>query len=340
MRSSKHIFLIILAIGFIFSAPSILPAGSTASAQGNRIDGTVYGYGRRPMADMYIELNDNLGRTISRIRTSNGGAFTFAGLPQGNYIVRVLTQGTDYEEHEERVEIDNLTGRDFETKQVLVYLRLKQGAMPPTAEAVFGQEVPADAQKLYEKGVADLANKRDAEGLAALRSAVEAFPKYYAALERLGLEYIQLGKPEALRAAEVLLSVAVGINPRGYRSWYGLAYAQNSLGRFIEGSAASQKAIELRPTAADAVFLHGRILRNLKKYSEAEKHLLKAKDLFGNAPAPLHWELALLYGNDLKRYAEAARELKLYLKAKPDAANADNVKKLIVDFESKAAKKP
>lgn len=313
---------------------------STAFAQGgNRIEGTVYGYGRRPIPDMYVELNDNLGRTLSRVRTSNAGSFTFAGLPQGNYIVRVLTQGTDYEELEERVEIDNLTGRDFESKQVLLYLRLKQGATPPNAEPIFGQEVPDEAKKLYEKGIADLASKRDAEGLAALRGAVEAFPKYYAALERLGLEYVQLGRPETLQAAELLLNLAVGINPRGFKSWYGLAYARHALARYTEGLAASEKAIVLRPTAADAVFLHGRILRSLKKYPEAEKIFLKAKGLFGDGPAQLHWELALLYGNNLKKYAEAAKELKLYLKAKPDAANAENVKKLIADFESKAAQK-
>ncbi|MBP9664471.1 MAG: carboxypeptidase regulatory-like domain-containing protein [Pyrinomonadaceae bacterium] len=340
MRSNKYFFAIFLSVGFIISAPLILPANSTVFAQaGNRIDGSVYGYGRRPIPDLYVELNDDLNRTIARTKTSNSGAFTFAGMPSGTYIVRVLTSGTDYEEREERVEIFNLTPTAFESRQVLLYLKLKQGTTLPNAEVIFGQEVPAEAQQLYEKGIADLASKRDAEGLEALRGAIETFPKYYAALERLGLEYVQIGKPETLQAAELLLNVAVGVNARGFKSWYGLACARHALGNYTEGLAASEKAVELKPTAADAVFLHGRLLRNLKRYSEAEKQLLKAKELFVTVPAHLHWELALIYGNSLKKYAEAARELKLYLKVKPDAANAENVRKLIVDFETKAAKK-
>ncbi len=288
------------------------------------------------MADMYIELNDDLNRTIARQRTNNAGAFNFEGLGQGNFILRVLTSGTDYEEREERVEIYNITDNARDTKQVVFYLRLKRGVTPPNAEPVFLQDVPPAAQKLYEKGVADLEAKRTAEGLAELRSAVEAFPKYYAALERLGLEYIQLGKPEALQAAELLLNTATGINARGFRSWYGLALARHSLRYYEEGLKAGAKAVELRPTSADAIFLHGRLLRSLKRFNEAEKQLVKAKELAGTPTAEMHWELALLYGNELKRYADAAKELKLYLKVDPNAANAENVKKLIRDFESKA----
>ena len=52
----------------------------------------------------------------------------------------------------------------------------------------------------------------------------------------------------------------------------------------------------------------------------------------------VHWELALLYGNGLNRYRDAARELKLFLKAKPDYADAEKkkVEKLIATFEEKA----
>ena len=50
----------------------------------------------------------------------------------------------------------------------------------------------------------------------------------------------------------------------------------------------------------------------------------------------VHWELALLYGKALKRYKDAAKELRLYLKARPDDKNAESIKKLIVDFEEKA----
>ena len=50
-------------------------------------------------------------------------------------------------------------------------------------------------------------------------------------------------------------------------------------------------------------------------------------------------ELATLYGNNMNRYADAARELKLFLKAQPDSKDAENIKKLIADFEAKAQAK-
>ena len=53
----------------------------------------------------------------------------------------------------------------------------------------------------------------------------------------------------------------------------------------------------------------------------------------------VNWELALLYGRDMKRYADAAKELKLFLKESPDAKDAAAIKKLIDEYEAKAANK-
>jgi tetratricopeptide (TPR) repeat protein len=334
MKLSERI-LVLAAATLLIASPL---ASHAYAQQGNGIEGFVFGYERRPVADMYVELYDDFGRTLGRQRTNNAGAFSFEGLRPGNFVVRVLTAGTDYEEREERVEIYNLTERDRDTKNVVIYLRLKRGATPPNAEPVFAQDVPAEAQRRFEKGVADLDAKRQADGLKELRSAIEAFPKYYAALERLGIEYLQIGRPDTVEAARILLEVAVGVNPRAFRSWYGLARARLLQNAPDEALKAAEKAAELKPNSADAVFLQGRILRGLKKYPEAEKHLVKAKEIAGTPTAEMHWELALLYGNNLKLYSEAAKELTLYLKVNPEASNAENVKKLIAEFESKAKK--
>jgi hypothetical protein len=67
--------------------------------------------------------------------------------------------------------------------------------------------------------------------------------------------------------------------------------------------------------------------------------LLKAKELSKDTMPHVHWELALLYGNDMDRFADAARELRLFLKASPKAKDSDNILKLIAEFEGKAASK-
>jgi tetratricopeptide (TPR) repeat protein len=326
----------------VLSAPFVSSAGFTAAAQ-NRISGYVFGIDRQPLNDLYVELLDDLYRTIQRTRTSGGGGYGFGGLGSGVFKVRVLTYGTSYEEQEQDVEIQNFstgTGRTvgFDSQQRDFYLKLKKGATPENT-VVFTQEVPAEAKKLYEKAVSDLEKKHQNEGLASLRTAIEQFPRYYDALDRLGTEYIKLAKPEAYQAAAVLFTVAVEVNPRSFSSWYGLGYSHYSLGKKAEALNAIQKAVEVNAYSPDVLILHGTLLRLAQKYKDAEKQLIKARDVSKDSIPQVHWELALLYGNHLKRYADAARELKLFLKGQQDSKDAEKIQKLIQEFENKAAAK-
>ncbi|MBK8466376.1 MAG: hypothetical protein IPL32_11145 [Chloracidobacterium sp.] len=337
LRTSLRLLVIVPAMAVILCTPLYAQIG-------NSISGYVFGLNRRPMADLYVELTDDYGRTLGRKRTSGSGFFRFDGMAQGRFVLRVMTAGTDYEEKEETVEIDNITSTDSTGATRIrghanesrdIYLRLRRG-LTPTNAVVFAQDVPPEAKKLYEKALDDLGNKRTLEGLSNLRSALEVFPKYYLALEKLGTEYINLGLPEGYKAAEILFATAVEVNKRGYGSWYGMAYARYSLGNFSDGLTAVQKAVELSPSNPNTVFLHGVLLKKTQKYADAEKQLIKARDLSDDKLPRVHWELATLYGNNLQRYADAARELKLFLKAQPDAKDAENIKKLIADFEEKA----
>jgi tetratricopeptide (TPR) repeat protein len=201
------------------------------------------------------------------------------------------------------------------------------------------QEVPVEAEKLYKKALSDLDAKRQPEGLAGLRAAIQIFPRYYYALERLGSEYIKLGTPEAMEAAAILLDSATQVNPRGFKSWYGLAYAHYVLGNVANSSAAIQKALEINATSPDALLLNGVLLRNAKKYGEAEKQLVKARDIAKNTLPRIHKELGLLYGKYMDKYPDAVKELKMYLKSVPEAKDAEELKKLITEYESKSVPK-
>ncbi len=315
------------------------------SGFGNSISGTVYGVDRQPLTDMQLELLDDFSRTVMRTRTRANGQFSFSRLPAGRYKIRVFGFGTNYLESVEEVpEIINFTRANnggvstggFSNEIKDIYMRLRKGADSLVTGALFVQEVPDDAKKLYDKAIADLDAKKDDAGLAGLRATLEIFPKHYYALERLGSEYVQLGHFEA---AEILLTIAVGVNPRGYRSWYGLAYSQYSQQKYEAGSVSADKAIELEPSSGEAMALSGALLRYNKKYAEAEKRMLKAVKLLNDTNPQIHWELALLYGRNLNRYADAAKELKLFLKAQPKSKDAEMITKLIAEFEKKAETK-
>ena len=314
-----------------------------AVGQGNTVSGHVFGIDRRPLGDVNVELLDDLSRTISRGRTNASGRYWFRGLSSGRFRVRVLPLGTDYEEQEQDVEIVNfarttgvgdtrILGSSNEVRDFyLTPRRVATGLAAPAT--VFAQEVPDPARKLYKEALVSLENQKTQEGYAALKSAIEIFPKYFAALEMLGTEYVKAGHFEA---AQILLAIAVNVNPRAYKSWYALARAYAEQGNEKEALEAAKKALEINAIAAESLFLIGKLLRRAKDYVEAEKYLTKANLVTGGAAADVHFELALLYGHGMKKYKEAAKELKLYLKARPDDKNAENIKKLIVDFESKA----
>lgn len=342
-----RIHIVILTVTIVGFLPFISHNTSSAYGQfGNSISGFVYGLERKPVADIDVELLDDLSRTVGRTRTNGSGRYVFNGMGSGRFTVRVLAFATDYQEQDGEIEIINFSSQSgsglriggHSNEQKDFYLKLKKGVAIAAAGSFFAQDVPADAKKLYDKGIAELDHKLYKDGQSSLRAAIDIFPKYYAALERLGNENIRMGNPESYMMAESLFKSAVEVNPRGYKSWYGLAYARYALSKNTEALAAVQKAVELNSNWTEAVLLAGSLLRQAKRYDESEKQLLKAKELSKSTNADVHWQLALLYANGLKRYADAARELKLFLKVQPDTKDAESIKKLIADFEAKAQK--
>ena len=203
----------------------------------------------------------------------------------------------------------------------------------PAAKVVFFQDVPPEAKRLYDHALAQLDDKQMVAAYSSLKSAIEIFPKYYDALELLGTEYVKAGH---FKAANVLLSVAVHVNERGYKSWHALALAFYGEKMLPEALSAVEKAIDLSPSSSESLLLSGSLLRQAKRYRESEVRLLKAIEMSNDSLPDVHWELALLFGNGLKKYKDAARELRLFLKARPDHKDAESIKKLITEFEEKA----
>ncbi len=320
--------------------PLILFGAFTAHGQGNTVSGHVYGPGRTPVSDATVELLDEFSRLVARARTDNSGRYFFNGAPSGRVVVRVSAFDTDYEEQEQSLEIVNFSRETasgqrrisgFSNEQLDFYLKPRKGALLVT-DTVFIQEVPADARALYDRAIIALNGKKEEQGLKDLKTAIETFPKYYDAIVRLGAEYARLQHYEA---AQVLFAVAVEINPRGRRAWYGLAYSLNSMERFDDAFVAAKKGVDLGDASPESLLLYGVLLRKQKQYNEAAKQMLRAIQLAKGVLPSAHWQLALLYAYDLERYRDAAKQLRLFLKAQPNTKDAENIKKLIAEFEAK-----
>jgi len=313
----------------------------TYGQYGNTINGFVFGLERRPIADANIELQDEYNRTVARTRTSASGRYTFERLSSGRFRVRTFSVG-DYEEQEQDVEIQNVTTTDgfgnartsgFDNVQRDFYLKLRRDANVAKPETIFAQTIPDQAKQSFLTALKELDNKNQAKGFEDLKHAIELFPEYYDALELLGSEYVKL---KYFVPAQILLQKAVQVNDRGYKSWYGLAYALYSLNVNDEAIKAAEKAAILNPSSIESALLAGVTLRKGRRFDDAEIQLKRANVLAKGSVPEAHWHLALLYSNDLKRYDEAAKELELFLKTSPNTKDKDRIKQLIVDLRAKS----
>jgi len=288
----------------------------------------VWDPGRRPVADVYVELQNENYSTISRTRTDSTGRFSFIGIQSGRYNVKVLTTGTNYIEYTESVELVSVLRGGSDSVYLDIYLKIDKrkfnSGFNGISEVVFVQEVPEEARRLYKKGLKDIND--GSKGFDEIEQALRVFPEYFDALNTLGCEYV--ARKEYQKSLAYLIR-SIDVNQRSFSSFYALAYACYELNHRPEALEAARAATVLQPTSVNAQLLYGTLLRLDGSYEKAEKVLLEGKKLSKERSVPeIHWQLALLY-NKLGRNKEAADELEEYLKLQPDAPNKKEIQGLI-----------
>ncbi|MFZ0063956.1 MAG: carboxypeptidase regulatory-like domain-containing protein [Pyrinomonadaceae bacterium] len=320
-------------------------AFTTAQAGRSVITGTVFVEAHRPIADIWIELLDDFNSTISRLKTDPSGRFTFGGLINGNYRLRVLPYGTDYKEQVQEVtlaSVSAVSGRPGTDRQTIdIYLkrndRAPVGPFAVGPRVVFVQEVPPEAERLYEEGVRLLRDKKEREGFESLKKSLEVFPTYYLALDRLGAEYAMRGNKDRSywEAARLLLEKAVEVNPSGINSVFGLGWTQYQLGMNAQAITSMELAVSLNGKSPDAFLWLGKAQLRVSAVDKAEVAFKKANELTKGKVAEIHKLLAKIY-SDQKRYREAADELELYLKTTSDDQDDAQIHALIKQMRAKA----
>jgi tetratricopeptide (TPR) repeat protein len=307
------------------------PSNVFFAPQVNSISGYVSDDRRTPIADLQVELLNDMESVIQRTKTDSSGLFRFPRLTAGIFQVRVQTYGTNYIGQTKRVLLDRT--RAFE--QVDFVLTAKRtGSTGATTGAVFIQEVPEPARREYERGAALLRKtEQRRQGLETLKKAIDLFPLYFDALELLGTEYV---KEQEYELAIPVLTKAIEINRRSYQSLYVLSVAQYNLKQLPQAIESMRRAITLNQGSVNGNLWLGMLLRQTSKLDEAETYLKQADKLAESKSPDAHWQLALLF-NQLKRYKEAADELELFLKVQPDSKDIELIKKLIQRFRQQSA---
>jgi len=308
---------------------------------GSSITGHVWdAASRRPLDKIRVELLDEVDSVISTARTDGSGRYIFNGLSNGTFQVRVLTHGTNYVGQSRRVQIISF-GRPQESGpsrigagQVIQQdFMLRPGGNSASGPgSIFVQEVPAEARKIFDQALQDLDSKKNERGLEGLKKAIEIFPNYYYALERLGTEYVKL---QYFEPARILLSKAVEVNPRAYSSLYALGIAQYNLKQNSAALESLRRAISLNPDSVDTRLWLGIALMRDSKMSEAETEFKDAIAKGGKHISEVYWRLAKVY-ETTKRLREAADAMETFLKLEPKHPQSEALKRLIERWREKA----
>ena len=337
--AGKIALILLTGIAFCVSAQNTL-------AQ-NSISGMIYDANRQPVPRIDVELLDEFERLLKSTQTTTSGLYFFQGLRAGIYYVQIRTGGTNYRETKERIQVGQAnrisgTGQTSGSEALQVDLILQVDRRGNNTESqlnnevVFAQNVPKEAEGYFEDALKKLKDEKHDEAIAGLENALKVFPDYFLALEKIGYEYLAKNK---FAEAENVFAKAFSINPKSFSAKSGLGIAQYKLGKRSEAVKTLEESIALNQSSANSFLFLGKIYREMKDFEKAETNLKKAKELGKNKIADVYWELALLYYYNLNRPGEAADELELFLKAKPNAENKPQIEKLIKTMREKAKEK-
>ncbi len=311
-------------------------------AQGNFIRGKVRDTSGRNIAQALVTLQTGTGLMINQTTTNNEGDFSFGGLSDTSYIL--VVSFVDYQSVSERVEFlaQPSTGSPGELRTIEITLPPKTVDRIPPPRSTFVQTVPPAAREAFDRGMKLAKDGKSLDTVEAFREALSVFPDYFDAHFALANEFIKI---ERLDDAISELEHARRINPKDGRVFQAFGLVMSKQKKYAIAAIAFGEAVKLSPNDAQILLLRGAALldhiatlnpslsqeaaaERERLLTTAEKDLLKAYQVSGQKLASVHLQLARLYEKKGDR-TRAADELGLYLKAVPDAKNADAIRDAI-----------
>jgi tetratricopeptide (TPR) repeat protein len=194
---------------------------------------------------------------------------------------------------------------------------------------------PKDAKKACDKGHHAIENNKLPEAQQGLEKAVQLYPQYAAAWRDLGWVYAQQNQLDKARSAFTQAQAADGTFVPAYVGLSSVAVRES---RWAEAADFSARAIQLDGVDFPAAFFYNSLANyRLGHLEQAAKSARKGEMLGAQRNFP---QLSLLLGLMLanrQEYAEAAEQLRSYLKAAPTAPNAEKVRQQLAELEKLGA---
>lgn len=253
-RSVSTKALILALIFFSISITAQAQRDSRASAQpAGRITGQVRLPNGQPAAEVIVSCDSFSGGMVGQVRTDNTGRFQFDSLGTAQFTISVRQPG--YLPVSETIDMGMQP-----SAYVQFLLNRDPNAMVPLAGSVVDSNVPAEAQKEFEK----------AEAL------------------------IATGKKEDIQTAISHYQQSITIYPQFLKAQLKLGTAYMDLSDWSKAEQTLKKAVDLDPKAFNALFALGEVYLRQKKDEDAEKVLLQGLLMEDRSPQA-HLTLARVY---------------------------------------------
>lgn len=314
-----------LLISLIILVSSVFPAfaqfGQITPGSGITIFGRVRLPDNKPAVRVKVLLEGPKGLVRDTL-TDDQGQYEIRGMIAGKYRM-MATNPNAPEQYTDPVESD--TNRAYANRlQIDIYLRLpitsgKNNLNPGTVSAnEITQNIPKAARKAYEQGINLQKENRVEQALPQFTQAIDLYPEYFQALtERANL----LMQQNKLTEAELDFAQAVQHNPKYPPALRGLGYCQIQQKKFGDALGNLEKAFSLEPDVPMTLLLLGYANLSVNHYEEAKLCLQEALRKDSVTTARAHVYLAEVFAHE-QNFKAAADEIRDYLKAKPNAADA------------------
>ncbi len=237
-------------------------------------------------------------------------------VPNWGQMERSIDIGPSFADDRNRIEMEFKFQPDYQTQENDV-INLKQ------------LTVSGKAKKEFREALKKLEKKETEKAVEHLEKAVEISPHYSDAWNRLGtISFVS----NEFEKAEGYFREALRHDPSSFSPIVNLGAALYAQGKIDQSLEFNRKATDMNPRDPLANSQLGLSYLALKRYPEAEDHLLKCKSL-----DPAHFShpqltLAELY-RQLNDPESMARELKEFIYYHPDDIRVPELKKILADIE-------
>ena len=318
------------SLAALAAAALCLAAAMTAAGQGRR-PGSIRGRvllpdGRPITSPVKVSLRQLRGDKSVQY-TDNDGQFHMPSVDVGLYTVEAEDdRERKYEPGSERVEV-------FPDSPSIVMIHLKEKAAEAgkerpaaaVAAAELDANVPPAASKEFERGSTAGREGKFEAAVAHMRKALALYPGYLQARNDLGTFLLAQGKLDeaADELAEAVKQAPTAFNPR-----LNLGIVLVRRHEFAAAAENLDVALSLSPDSPSARLHSGLARLGLGEHGRAEKDLAAAYEAGGSEYALAQYHLGQLYMDRGER-ARALRAFETYLRDKPDASNAADVKRMM-----------